>query len=87
MKEKKYQTILFKVEEKIARITLNRPQVHNAFNAHMISELLEVFKFIKEDPSVRLVILTGKGKSFCAGADLNWMREVIGYSFEQNLKE
>jgi len=87
MKEKKYQTILFKVEEKIARITLNRPQVHNAFNAHMISELLEVFKFIKEDPSVRVVILTGKGKSFCAGADLNWMREVIGYSFEQNLKE
>jgi len=87
MKERKYKTILFEVKEKIARIVLNRPEVHNAFNAAMIKELLEVFKRIKDDESVRIVILTGKGKSFCAGADLNWMREVINYSFDQNLKE
>ncbi len=87
MSERKYKTILFEVKERIARIILNRPEVHNAFNAAMIKELLEVFNRIKDDKSVRIVIFTGKGKSFCAGADLNWMREVINYSFKQNMEE
>ncbi len=68
-------------------VTLNRPEVHNAFNSVMINELSAVFDLAKDDPDVRVVVLTGKGKSFCAGADLNWMKEIIKYSFEQNLEE
>jgi methylglutaconyl-CoA hydratase len=53
----------------------------------MIRELIDAFRKIAEDESVRVAVFSGKGKSFCAGADLNWMREVIHYSFEQNLAE
>ena len=58
---------------KIARVSLARPQVHNAFDAAMIAELTEVFSGFAADAQVRSVILTGEGKSFCAGADLNWL--------------
>ncbi|MBL7083266.1 MAG: enoyl-CoA hydratase/isomerase family protein [Candidatus Aminicenantes bacterium] len=87
MEKETCKTILFTQEENIARVTLNRPEVHNAFNSKMITELDDVFEKIKADKSIRVVILTGEGKSFCAGADLNWMREIINYSFEQNLEE
>jgi len=87
MAEKHYQTILFSRKEKVGRISLNRPEVHNAFNATMIRELAGAFDESQKDESVRVVVLTGAGESFCAGADLNWMREIIHYSFEQNLKE
>jgi methylglutaconyl-CoA hydratase len=66
---------------------MNRPQVHNAFNSTMIRELAAAFAEAGQDPRIRLVVLTGAGESFCAGADLNWMREIIRYSFEQNLRE
>ncbi|MBN2409757.1 MAG: enoyl-CoA hydratase/isomerase family protein, partial [Candidatus Aminicenantes bacterium] len=69
------------------RITMNRPQVHNAFNATMIGDLTEAFRLAASDNGVRIVVLAGAGESFCAGADLNWMREIIRYSYEQNLKE
>lgn len=85
--QKEYQTITFKIENQIARIYLNRPEVHNAFNDIMITELSEVFKKISEDEKVRVAVLSGNGKSFCAGADLNWMKRVIDYSYEENLKE
>ncbi|MCK4336801.1 MAG: enoyl-CoA hydratase/isomerase family protein, partial [Candidatus Aminicenantes bacterium] len=55
--------------------------------AVMINELNTVFDLAKDDPDIRVVVLTGKGKSFCAGADLNWMKEIVKYSFEQNLEE
>lgn len=71
----------------MARICLNRPEVHNAFNSLMISELDDAFEKAKASQSIRVVILTGQGKSFCAGADINWMREIIHYSYEQNLEE
>lgn len=87
MEKKDFKTILLEAEKKTARIKLNRPEVHNAFNATMISELDEAFKMVKADRAVRAVVLTGSGKSFCAGADINWMREIIRYSFEQNLNE
>lgn len=87
METKAYQTILFGRQDKVGRISLNRPEVHNAFNATMIRELSDAFAQAKEDDSVRVVVLTGTGESFCAGADLNWMREIIHYSFDQNLKE
>ncbi len=87
MIEQEYQTILLALDNKIARITLNRPDVHNAFNATMISEIADALDRIKSDRSVHVVVLTGKGKSFCAGADINWMREIIHYTYEQNLEE
>jgi methylglutaconyl-CoA hydratase len=71
----------------VARVTLNRPEIHNAFNETMIQELIDVFKDISEDKDARVVILTGNGKSFCAGADLNWMKKVVDFSYEENLKE
>lgn len=86
MLNNKLQTILYYIENRIAYVTLNRPEVHNAFNDTMISELSIVFDEIENQPDIRIVVLTGKGKSFCAGADLNWMRKVKEYSYEDNLK-
>ncbi len=87
MEEKDFSTISYDFKDRVAWVFLNRPQVHNAFNSTMISELLRVFRAVKEDDRLRVAVLTGIGKSFCAGADLNWMREVVNYSFEQNLEE
>jgi methylglutaconyl-CoA hydratase len=68
-------------------VTFNRPEIHNAFNATVITEMSQVFSEMEKDDDIRVVLLTGAGKSFCAGADLNWMREVINQSFDQNLSE
>jgi methylglutaconyl-CoA hydratase len=85
--DREFETITCSFEDKIATITLNRPEVHNAFNEVMIAELTEVFKKISEDDEVRVVVLTGNGKSFSAGADLNWMKKMINFSYEQNLDD
>ena len=82
-----FETITCSSKDKIATITLNRPEVHNAFNEVMIAELTEIFKKISEDDGVRVVVLTGNGKSFSAGADLNWMKKMIDFSYEQNLDD
>jgi len=82
-----YETIILKIEPPLAILSFNRPEVHNAFNAVMIREMRQALIDILQHGEVRVVVLTGEGKSFCAGADLNWMREVIGYSFEENLRE
>lgn len=82
-----YDTITFKTDDRIARVTFCRPEIHNAFNSTMISEMTDVFGKIEKDEDIRVVLLTGEGKSFCAGADLNWMRGVIKQTFDQNLAE
>ena len=87
MTQAAYETVVFSKEGKIARVIFNRPEVHNAFNSKMIGEIDDAFEKIRSDESIRMVILTGEGKSFCAGADINWMREIIDYSYEQNLEE
>ena len=87
MEEKKYETIILSFEDKVGRVRLNRPEVHNAFNAVMIRELRDAVRTLGADEDVRVIVLSGQGKSFCAGADLNWMREIITYSYEQNLRE
>ena len=87
MKKDSYKTIIVTHKNRIVRFSLNRPEVHNAFNSLMISELDDAFEKAKANRSIRVVILTGQGKSFCAGADINWMREIIHYSYEQNLEE
>lgn len=71
----------------VATLTMNRPELHNAFDDSLIAELTEVLREFDEDPDVRLVILAAAGKSFSAGADLNWMRRMADYSREQNLAD
>ena len=71
----------------IAIVILNRPDVHNAFNAQVIAELTATFAALDADPAIRAVVIAGAGKSFCAGADLNWMKEMAGYSRAQNLAD
>lgn len=70
----------------IARVTLNRPDVHNAFNAELIGELRATFhRLAKEAPTaLRAIVLAGEGPSFCAGADVGWMRASLGLSREAN---
>jgi methylglutaconyl-CoA hydratase len=85
--EKSYNTIIARAEEPVATITLNRPNVHNAFNEEMIEELMDAIDRIDRNSRIRVVVITGRGKSFCAGADLNWMRRVKDFSFEENLAE
>jgi methylglutaconyl-CoA hydratase len=87
MKVKKYKTIICESTDRVATICLNRPEIHNAFNEVMISELIDCFKLIGENEDVRVVVLRGKGKSFCAGADLNWMKDVARYGFNENFEE
>jgi methylglutaconyl-CoA hydratase len=70
----------------IARISLNRPEVHNAFNAELIGQLRQTFRKLAEEPveALRVVVLAGVGPSFCAGADVSWMRASLGLTREQN---
>jgi methylglutaconyl-CoA hydratase len=82
-----FTTIEFEKKGDLGIVWLNRPEIHNAFNEVMIQELIDCFEAINEMEDVRIVILRGKGKSFCAGADLNWMRGVANYTFDQNFKE
>jgi methylglutaconyl-CoA hydratase len=83
----KYQTIELLKEKDVAKVSLNRPDVHNAMNEPLMKELTNCFKELSNDNTVRAIILTGKGKSFCAGADLNWMRSMAKYSKEENIKD
>ena len=68
----------------VARVFLNRPEVRNAFNDGVITELTQTFTALAADTTLRCIVLGGHGKAFCAGADLNWMRAMAGYSWEQN---
>ena len=83
----KYNTIKFEVRDKVARITLNRPEVRNAFNSEMISEISALFAEINTRDDIRVVVMTGEGKAYCAGADLKWMGDVLNYSYEENLED
>jgi len=68
----------------VARVTLNRPEVRNAFNETLICELASAFEELGQDPGVRAIVLAAEGKAFCAGADLNWMKSMAGYSWDEN---
>ena len=71
----------------VATVTLNKPELHNAFDEHVISQLISAFSALNDNSEVRAVILAAKGKSFCAGADLNWMRKMAAYSYEENKQD
>jgi len=68
----------------VARVFLNRPDVRNAFNETAIAELTRVFDALSKDDALRVIVLGGHGKAFCAGADLSWMRAMADYTWEQN---
>lgn len=84
---KEFKTIEFEKRDDIGIIWLNRPEIRNAFNEVMIQELIDCFEEAGRMKDLRVLVLRGKGKSFCAGADLNWMRDVAAYSYEQNYAE
>ena len=71
-----YETLLYEVDQGVATITLNRPAVLNAINQQMIEELQATLDTVKDDTSVRAVVLTGAGRGFCSGADLKARQRV-----------
>jgi len=84
----KMATFLTSVDARgVATITLNRPEVHNAFDDTLIAELTAELNRVEAEPRVRVVILAANGKSFSAGADLNWMRRMSSYSWEDNYRD
>lgn len=90
MKNLETKTDMFKAcrdEKEIVHVTLNRPEIHNAFGDELIVKMTEFFLDLSRDESVRLMTLTGEGKSFCAGADLNWMKSMKDYSAQENYND
>lgn len=85
--ETKFKTLEVKEENSILEVCLNRPEIHNAFDEQMIFELTKVFSQITSQEHLRLVLLKGNGKSFSAGADLNWMKKMKDYTNQENLKD
>jgi methylglutaconyl-CoA hydratase len=79
-----YETLEISVAGKVATITLNRPQLRNAFNETAIADLSMAFDEASQDKDVRAIVLAAHGPAFCAGADLNWMKKMAGYSAAEN---
>ena len=71
----------------VARVTLNRPELRNAFDDALIGKLSQAFAELADDRSVRVIVLAGNGPAFCAGADLNWMKRMAGYGYDENLAD
>ncbi len=82
-----YAALQVDIRNAVALITLDRPDVHNAFDQTLIAELADALRATDADETVRAVVLLGAGESFCAGADLNWMRRMAGFSAAQNLAD
>ena len=83
-KAAKFKHLLIQINQGVGLIWLNRPDLRNAFNDNMIAELTAALKTLEADTAVRAVVLAGTGPAFCAGADLNWMKRMSGYSVAQN---
>jgi methylglutaconyl-CoA hydratase len=82
-----YHRLDVRWEHPIVRVALNRPEIHNAFDDIVIAELRQVFAAIAQDNKVRVMVLSGNGKSFCAGADMNWMRRMKDFNREENFRD
>ena len=79
-----YQCLTIEIADKLATITLNRPDVRNAFNETTIAELALAFDELGRNETVRAIVLAANGPAFCAGADLNWMKKMAAYSHAEN---
>lgn len=82
-----YQTLLVAIAQGVATVTLNRPEVRNAFNEIVIAELTQVFQELGQQSTVRVIVLAANGTAFCAGGDLNWMKKMAAYSLEENVAD
>lgn len=80
-------TIRYQVQNRIAYITLNRPEKRNALNAETVSELKEAFSLAAQHDDVKVIVLTGEGKAFCAGADLGYLQQLQNNTYEENLAD
>lgn len=81
------ETITFQTSGNVARITMNRPDVRNAFDERMIAEVHQAIKSVSSDDKVRVAIITGAGSAFSAGADISWMRRMGQAGFEENYQD
>lgn len=81
------RTLIVSEESSVLYVTLNRPDVHNAFNDELIAEAIEVFGGIETSTNLRAVVLRSGGANFCAGADLNWMSRMVSYTREENIRD
>jgi methylglutaconyl-CoA hydratase len=72
------------IENGVGVLTLNRPEKHNAFDQHMIAELIDCLQMIEHGNSVRVLVITAAGRHFCAGADLVWMQRMADFSLDEN---
>ena len=79
-----YQTLEVAVDGRVATVTLNRPDVRNAFNETTIAEITQAFRELGQNGDIRAIVLAANGPAFCAGADLNWMKKMAGYTREEN---
>lgn len=82
-----FTTLQIGIEKNVARIALNRPEVRNAMNALMIKELTEAVDWLDARDDIRVIEICGNGKSFCAGADINYMKDVASFGYNQNLED
>ena len=82
-----FTTIKIQLGESMAWINLDRPEVRNALNAELIRELTEAFDWLNSRDDIRVIILKGNGPAFCAGADLAYMKEMAGFSYNQNIAD
>ena len=84
-----YKHLKLTAQDRICRVTLSRPEVHNAFNAELIEELRSAFEEVSDHSpgEIRAVVLAGEGPSFCAGADVNWMRASLNMTEEDNVQD
>ncbi len=82
-----YETLAVESTEGTAQVIMNRPDVYNAFNETQIEELRDCFSQLSKDKNVYAIVLTGRGRHFCAGADLKWMQKVSSYTREENISD
>jgi methylglutaconyl-CoA hydratase len=83
-----YKTLLVDEADGVLTVTLNRPEVHNAFNDELIAEAIEVFSTVATAHlDARVIVLRGSGPNFCAGADLHWMSRMVSYTREENVRD
>jgi methylglutaconyl-CoA hydratase len=75
------------IQKNVAFVLLNRPEIHNAFNDELVKQVTETFKDLGCRSDIRVIVFGGSGKSFCAGADLNWMKRMVQYTYEENLED
>ena len=82
-----FQSLQLETDHGCATVWLNRPERHNAFHEGLIAELAQCFERLAADPAVRMIVLAGRGRSFCAGADLEWMQRQAAADYDTNIAD